>query len=188
MVVCAAAACAVGALLVNVAALIRDKPLHGAAVLLLAAVPTLVVGQLWAIGVLRTRMPKPAVTLPVQLPRTWATRASPPAFFGDLPGRVGRPLIAMAIFGLMSALTAFPTLTHGGPSGGTAGCPYRLDNHGSYSCVSRGAYQRAGAAEQRFGAGILLGFFTLQTGAALVGLRDRRQKSDPTARPGTTTR
>jgi hypothetical protein len=72
-------------------------------------------------------------------------------------------------------MTAFPALAHGGPAGARGGCAYRLNNHGSYTCVSRQTYEHAGAGEQRFASGIMLGFFAIHSGAALGGLHRRRQ-------------
>jgi len=173
----AAAACATGALLINATALIRDKPLHGITILLLPALPTLVLGQLWAIGLINARLP-PRRTADWR-ERIRASRSlgmNPRAFFfADVPSRLANPLLGLAFAGWLSAMTAFPSLTHGGPAGSGGGCPYRLSNHGSYRCVSRATYEHAGAGEQRFASGILLGFFTMHTGAALGGLYRRRQ-------------
>jgi hypothetical protein len=52
VIACAAALCAVGAVLVDLAMLIREKPLNGVTILLIPAIPTLAAGQLWTIAVL----------------------------------------------------------------------------------------------------------------------------------------
>jgi hypothetical protein len=176
VVACAAALGAVGAFVIDIAVLIRERPLTGLAILLVPAIPTIAVGQLWATALINSRMPPRSAgwrnRMRANRAMSWKPRAF---FFGDLPSRFGRPLLALAFLGWLSAVTAFPTLTNGGPDSAGDGCPYRLSNHGSYTCVSRQTYQRAGAAEQRLASGVLLGFFALQTGAALGGLYGRRR-------------
>jgi hypothetical protein len=166
--------CATGAFLVGVAALIRQKPLNGVTGLLLPAIPTIAVGQLWAIALISLRTPRRTSGGRDRMRASQASRGNPRAFFfGNLPSRFGRPLLALAFLGWLSAMTAFPALIDGGPAGARDGCPYRLSNHGSYTCVSRQTYEHAGAGEQRFASGILLGFFAIHTGAALGGLHRR---------------
>lgn len=173
----AAALCATGAFLLGVTALIRDKPLHGVAVLLVPAIPTLAVGQLWAIALINARTRRRTGGWRDRMRASQAMSLNPRGFFfGDLPSRFARPLLTLAFLGWLSAMTAFPALANGGPAGaGGGGCPYRLDNHGSYTCVSRQTYEHAGAGEQRFASGIMLGFFAIHSGAALGGLPRRRQ-------------
>lgn len=176
LVACAAATCATGALIIDAAALIRGKPLNGIAVLLVPAIPTLVVGQLWAIGVLQTRMGRRTGGRGDRMRASQAMSWNPRSFFfGDLPSRFARPLLALAFLGWLSAVTAFPAFTNGGPAGSGGGCAYRLNSHGSFTCVSLRTYEHAGAGEQRFASGVLLGFFAIHTGAALGGLRTRRR-------------
>lgn len=172
----AAAACAVGALLINATALIRDKPLHGIAILLLPAVPTLALGQVWMIALINARMPRRTGGWRERMRASQSLGMNPRTFFfGDFPAKLAYPLLGLAFVGWLSAMTAFPALTDGGPSSARHGCPYTLDNHGTYTCVSKQTYEHAGAGEQRFASGILLGFFALHTGAALAGVRRRRQ-------------
>ena len=174
VIACAAALCAAGAVLVIVAVLIREKPLNGVMILLIPAIPTLAVGQLWTIALLNARRPRDTGGWRDRMRASRATKANPQAFFfGDLPSSLGRTLLALAFLGWLSAATAFPALLHGGPAGAADGCPYRLSSHGRYTCVSRQTYQHAGAGEQRLASGVLLGFFAVHTGAALGGLHRR---------------
>lgn len=154
---------------VAVAALIREQPVPHAALLLIPGVPLVAVGQLWMIAIIRSRMSPRAG-------RSWSRRPPFPSswnprkvVFGSLGTRTSAVLFLAALGGWLLAMTAFPTLVNGGPDGHSATCAYVLANHGSRTCVSRGAYQRAGAAEQRVAAGILLAFYCLHCGAALGG-------------------
>jgi uncharacterized protein DUF2510 len=172
----AAAACAAGALLINLTALIRDKPIHGIAILLLPAVPTLAVGQVWMIALINARMPRRTGGWRDRMRASQSVGLNPRTFFfGDFPTRLAYPFLGLAFVGWLSAMTAFPALTNGGPGGASHGCPYTLDNHGTYTCVSKQTYEHAGAGEQRLATGILLGFFAIHTGAALGGVYRRRQ-------------
>lgn len=152
---------------VAVAALVRARPAPEVAFLLIPAIPLVVVGQVWAI--LSIRRSKPP-----RSPNRWGRRPvatsswNPRRFlFGSLDTRVSAALLVTAFLGWLLAMTAFPTLAGGQPGGHTATCAYVLSNHGSNMCVSRSAYLRAGAAEQRFASGILLAFFAVHCGAAL---------------------
>ena len=169
VIACASAACTVGAVFVNLTALLRAKPIHGVGVLLVPAIPVLIVGQLWAIAVIgggRTRRPL-----------TWQGRSLNNArsfFFKSLPRKIATPLLCLAFLGWLSAMTAAVTTAPWGPASPGDGCAYRLGNHGSYKCVSHAEYDRTAAGVQRFASGILLGFFTLHTGAALGEVHRRR--------------
>ena len=44
----------------------------------------------------------------------------------------------------------------------------RLESHGVYTCVSKSAYDLAGAGEQRIAAGIFLSFYAVHLYAALA--------------------
>jgi hypothetical protein len=173
----AAALCGTGAFVLILALLIRDQPLDDAPALLIVAVPTLVVGQLWTIGVINSRLPPRPAGWRAQLRANRAMSRKPGAFFfGDLPSRFGRPFLVLFFLAWLSAATAFPALANGGPAGAGDGCPYQLSNHGSYTCVSQHTYEHAGAGSQRFVASVLLGFFAVQTGGALGGLYGRRRQ------------
>src|SRR5262245_58477306 len=139
------------------------------ALLLIPGVPLLAIGQLWAIGVMRSRTPRRAGTSLFQqasFRSSWNPRTF---FFGSLGVRTSAVLFAGALCGWLLAVTAFPSSTNGGPDGQSTACAYTLESHGTTTCVSRAAYLRAGAAKQRLGAGVLLAFYCVQCGAALGG-------------------
>lgn len=161
---------------VAVVALIRGQPAPHVAFLLIPGIPLIAVGQLWMIAVIQSRMPPRGKVSWSQRPLMPSSLNPRKFFFGSLGARTSAVLFAAAVGGWLLAVTAFPTLASGGPGGHTATCPYVLANHGSRTCVSRSAYQRAGAAEQRFAAGILLGFYCLHCGAA-VGSRSSTDRS-----------
>jgi hypothetical protein len=169
----AAAVGALGALLIGLLALLRDRPLHGLTILLLPAVPLLAAGQLWTIALMNARTPPPEGGWRDRLRAARALQRLPTRtfFFGELDVRIARPLMAVALLGWLGAMTAWPSLVHGGPTGPGDGCRYRLFSHGSYTCVTAHTYEHVGAGEQRFASGILLVFFAVHTGAALGGLR-----------------
>jgi hypothetical protein len=170
VIACVAAGCASGAFLVGLLALLRDKPLSWAGVLLVPAVPALAVGQVWTIAQINARLPSSGRWRErIRMQRSMSPRAF---FFGDLSRRVAGPLLGIAFAGWLSAMTALPS--QGATAASAPGCPYRLDDHGPTTCVSKRTYEHVGAGEQRFASGILLGFFAIHTGAALGGLRFRR--------------
>jgi hypothetical protein len=177
LIAAAAGLGAIGALFITVADLIRDRPVHGVGFLVVPVIPMVAVGQLWAIAVIRARtrqgIPSPPERLPART--TLGMLSARTFFFGDLPIALGRGLLTVAFLGWLSGITAIPAVAGGGPTSAGDGCAYRLHNHGSYTCVSRQEYEHAGAGEQRFGCGVLLGFFTIHAGAALSGLPRRRR-------------
>jgi hypothetical protein len=69
-----------------------------------------------------------------------------------------------------------------GPGGG--GCAYRLVSHAVYTCVSKTAYNLAGAGIQRIAAGIFLSFYVMHLYAALASARPaHRAGNGPIAEP-----
>jgi hypothetical protein len=172
LVVIATATGGLVAAAVAVAALARQQPAQGLGITSVFAVPVLFTGQVWMIGWMMLRQP------PASGKRrfasfghsAWTPRPKPMTFFfGPINPRVGRVRLASAFLGWLLAMSAIGNIGHGGPAGSGHGCPYLLDDHGSNTCVSKEAYEHAGAGVQRFTAGILLGFFSIQTGAALGG-------------------
>lgn len=163
-----------------VAALIRQRPTPGLTALLIPAIPTILLGQVWMIGLMTARQSPRPHGWRVRTRQGWGRQISSfrspiKFFFGDLPPAIAGPILSLAVLGWLSAMTAFPSIARGGPAGSGDGCAYRLSNHGTFSCVSRHVFEQAGAGVQRFAAGILLSFFCLHTGAALGNLRERRR-------------
>jgi hypothetical protein len=167
---------------VVIAALVRGRPLQGISPLLAAAAPLVLAGQFWMIGLMRARQaPRPRDWrwhMPARSRDPDGQFASWPSprrfFFPDLSPPIARALLTLAILGWLAAMTAFPLIVDGGPAGSSPGCPFRLENHGSYTCVSKRSFEQAGAGEQRFAAGILLAFYSIHAGAALGRLKVRR--------------
>jgi hypothetical protein len=66
-------------------------------------------------------------------------------YFGPLDRRVTRTVAVLCVIGIVSFFTGILSAQQGGPAGPGGGCAYRLQNHGAYTCVSRTAYDLAGA-------------------------------------------
>ena len=157
-------------------ALMRARPQPGLVLLLVPAIPALLVGQLWTIGVLNARMPNDRNgwrQLVAATARSW--KCMKQAVLGPLPARAAYALTTLGFLGWLAAMTTFPALWLGGTNGGTPGCPYQLNNHGSLSCVSLTTYQHVGAAEQRLVAGMFLFFFVFHFAVAWGELVRRRE-------------
>lgn len=180
VLITAEASAAAVAFAVSAKGLLTDRAIPGLTLLLVPAVPILAAGQGWMIawmnlrqgsrtGSWRQRRNASTDQLRWPNPRT--------LFFGKVDPRIGNGLFALAFTGWLLGITAFPAIAAGGPAGSGGGCAYRLDSHGSYTCVSERAYQHAGAGEQRFAASIMLAFFAVQTGAALGGRRLQQEAS-----------
>ena len=166
------------AFVLGFAALIRDRPV-AATWLLFLAVPAVALGQVWGLLVLSARRPQDAKRswFGISVRSTDKGVGSREFFFDGLPSWQGRVLLTLVGLAAISALTSFTGLTRGGPTSGTPGCPYPLNNHGAYTCVSRGAYKHAGADSQRFGCSIIGVFFTIQLGIASAELARRRRRT-----------
>lgn len=155
-------------------ALIRQQPIGGAGFLLVLGVPLLFGGQLWAIVVVNGRIRRRSTGKGWRRVFSSSGGGSLQDFFNLLPGRMVGLVSVIFVAGWLSGVTAFPSLSKGGTSGGDAGCPYRLNNHGDYTCVSKARYEQVGAAEQRLVAGITMGFFVAHFGVAYSELLRRR--------------
>jgi hypothetical protein len=164
------------ALVLIVATLVVGRPLSGVSLLLGPGIVLLIVGQIGAILVLRARRP----------PRTGRRFLPDPsrgrsiggdlrAYFGPLDRRVTRAVAALCVIGLLSFITGIIFTIHGSPAGSGAGCAYRLQAHGIYTCVSETAYHLAGAAQQRMVAGIFLFFYAFHFYAALASSRPGKE-------------
>lgn len=155
---------------------VAGRPLGNAAALGFVAIPVIACGQLWAMAIMKSRMP-PRDTRPrrrsLRRPRSQPRRQ---VFTGDLPLWIIAVVSVVALGGWLVAITSWPSLNQGGPTHSTANCVYPLDNHGGIVCVTRARYLQAGAAEQRFMSGVLLFFFATHTlvSGSVVMARSRR--------------
>jgi hypothetical protein len=159
-----------------IAVLVRGRSLPFVAAGLVLGIPTLIAGQLWMIGLGIARQPPRRRSFRARVRGSWRHQQLSPfkLFFGDLDSQLVALCFGLFAAGWLAGVTAFPSLTNGGPAGAGNGCRYRLSNHGSYTCVSKSTYEAAGAAEQRLAAGILLAFYAIHTGAALGSLPARQ--------------
>jgi hypothetical protein len=104
-------------------------------------------------------------------------------FFPGLSKQAGYAFVAaFGLAWLAAMIAAIPWFPRGGPGDPIPGCRWTLDNHGAITCVSHATYLHAGAAVQRFAAGIVAGFSSIHLGAVTSELgrrRDaRRQEAD----------
>lgn len=147
--------------------LITDRPIPAGGLLLVPGIPIVFAGQLWAIFVLNSRMPRPWggwwARWSAQVKVQWNPRTF---FFPSLPRTYAYALIAVAFFGWLAALASFPGLVQGNPVDPMPGCPWPLMNHGFVTCVSQTGYEDAGASGERFASGILMFFFGMHFGVA----------------------
>jgi uncharacterized protein DUF2510 len=163
---------------------VEDRPVGGVGLLLLPGIPLVFAGQLWAIGLINARRPRP--------PGGWRTRMraqvqmqmNPRAFFfPTLPKATAYGVMGLFFLGWLSATTAFPALSAGNPTRGGPGCPWALDDHGRVTCVSHARYEHAGAAGERVAAGVLMGFFVIHAAVAADDLRRRGRGGDTAGAP-----
>lgn len=152
--------------------LVRTRPLHGVAWLLLPGIPILIVGQLWTILVLIKRL-QPRRTGPWNpFSRRWRITAGD--VFGDLPIPVWIAVIGISALLVISSQTT--DLSRGGPVPPTRHCQYPLDNHGYITCTDEAAYYQAGRDVQRDGATVLAGFFVIHLAVAASSVFRRRRE------------
>ena len=177
-VVCVLAGCAfLVAATVIVLDLVRTRAVPDIDWLLFAGVPILIVGQLWAMWAIGTRMsPRPKGSWKQSFRRR--SGVSTADFFGDLPPKVRVAVIAVTSLIAVSAFTATPVFSgiNGGPAAPTPHCRYPLANHGTTVCTDEATYDKAGRYIQRFAASCLAGFFVLHLGVAAGTLAWRRRE------------
>jgi Protein of unknown function (DUF2510) len=170
-----------------VADLVRQRPINNLTGLLFVGVPLLVAGQLWAIAVAQARRPPGGRGGARSRWRRGGTSTSwgsaRQMFFGRLDPRLVALFLGLAFLGWLAAMTAIPYIFDGNPAGPGGGCLYRLADHGTYTCVSRGTYEQAGAGLQRFVTGILLAFYSVHAGAAIGRLFGLQPNSPELGRP-----
>jgi hypothetical protein len=157
-----------------VASLIIGRPIGGVALLLGPGILLLIVGQVSAIVVMRARRPiRTGRRFLPDLSRGRSISGDLRSYFGPLDRRVSRTVSALCVIGFLSFITGIIFTFHGGPAGSGGGCAYRLQAHGIYTCVSKTAYDLAGAALQRMVAGIFLSFYAMHFYAALASSKTR---------------
>ena len=155
------------------ASVVRGGPAGGAGVLLGPGMVLLAAGQVWAILVIKARKPPGSGRRwPAGAGRGRSISGDLRASFGPLDRRVTRTVAALCVTGWASFITAIFSTWHGMPAGPGGGCAYRVASGGVYTCVSKTAYDLAGAGEQRMVAGIFLFFFAMHLYAALASSQD----------------
>jgi hypothetical protein len=160
---------------VIVVATVLGGRLPEVALLLIPGIPLLVVGQLWAILVMKARMPSVSGGWRTRMSTQMRGQINPRTFFfPGLPKQAAYGVLDVFFLGWPAAMTAFPSLSQGSPTTGTPGCPWPLEDHGTVTCVSHATYQRAGAASERFAAGVIMGFFVIHFGVATSEMVRRR--------------
>jgi hypothetical protein len=161
--------------------LTTDRPVTGLDPLAALAIPVLATGQVWSIIALNARFSRSARRRFTNL-RNRVTGSNPGiqmrSFFGGLPSWAMVCIVVGFLSGWLSAMTAFPAISNGGPSQPTAGCAWPLVNHGAVTCVSHADYLHVGASLQRFATGILMAFFVFHFGVLLSEIRRRSKGSD----------
>jgi hypothetical protein len=158
-------------------ALAARRPVpSGVVVLLIPGIPTLAVGQLWAIGVLQARTPKVSGGWLARVRRQSNLQRNPRRYlFGGLSAAQGYGLVGVIGAAWVIAVTAaIGSFSNGSAVRGAAGCRWALENHGVMRCVSHATSQHTMAAAQRFASGILCVFFAIHFGVAAGELRRRR--------------
>jgi hypothetical protein len=163
------------ALAVVLSDIVRRKPVNGLALLLVVGIPLIFFGQLWVIVVSIARGPQSAGRrLSERLGLTGNQPSQMSRLFAGLPRFAVVGVFAAFGLGWLSAITAFSSATNGSPATpGTSHCAWPVSNHGVTTCVTHVAYLQAGAALQRFAAGILMGFFVIHFGVLLSETRRR---------------
>jgi Protein of unknown function (DUF2510) len=181
LVAIAAGCGAVVAATIAVLTVVLGRAIPGAWLLLLPAIPLLLLGQLWSLGLIAAHSSASAdPTAP------WWRRSV--LRLADLRGGLSRP-VALLFVGLFYAVVIATMFSSAGsgppgsPARDVGGCPYAVVNHGDVTCVSESAHRAAGSLGQRFAALVLCGFFIGHCGIAL-GEVTRRGGTPPGTRPG----
>jgi hypothetical protein len=93
------------------------------------------------------------------------------SLFGPVDRRVTRIIAVLIVIGVLSFFSAIFFTWYGSPAGSGGGCAYRLMSHAVYTCVSKTAYNLAGAGIQRIATGIFLSFYAMHLYAALASAK-----------------
>lgn len=167
VVAAAACVCLAVTAMVMLASVVLKRPLPFAWLLVVPAAPVILAGQLWAIAWAHAR----------QVRHGRGQKVSLRDMVGPVPRPVAITLGALAVAGCLAGMLSFTALEDGGPGDPTPDCSYVLENHGSTTCTTHEAYERASTAEQRAAAGVLMFFFAAHAAAAIGGLRSHRHES-----------
>jgi hypothetical protein len=155
--------------------LVAQRPVGGIGLVFGVGFPLIFPGQFWVIGLLNARRPKAAGGWRARLSAQMRVQRNPLTFFfGGLPKSLALVFGGLFLAGWLAAAVSAPTLMQGSPAGGTTTCPWLLSNHSVITCVSHATYQRAGAAEERFAAGVVMGFLGVHCGVLLGEVYRRR--------------
>lgn len=106
---------------------------------------------------------------------TWPSRSPRQLFFGSLPNAGAYLVLGLFFLCWLIGFSGFSSLGQGNPSGGTPGCPWRLNDHGSFTCVSYERFEQVSVAAQRSVAGLFMGFFVIHLGVAADDIVRRRR-------------
>ena len=152
------------------------RPLPGIGLLLIPGIPLLFGGQLWMILVMQARMPRVSGGWRAKMSAQMKVQRNPRTFFfPGLPKQAAYGLLGVLFLAWLAAMTAaIPASSQGSPTSGMPGCPWPLEDHGTITCVSHAAYLQAGAAVERFAAGVIMGFFVIHFGVVTSEIVRRR--------------
>jgi hypothetical protein len=165
------------------ATLVRGRPIGGTWILLPPGILVLGAGQVWAILLIKARRPRGTRRRDWPRPASGSISRDLNLYFGPLDRRVTRTVAALSVTGIVSFITGIFFTLRGDPAGPGNGCRYRVAGHGVYTCVSKTAYDLAGAGDQRIVAGIFLFFVALHLYAALASGQGGQQTACEAVRP-----
>ncbi len=153
-----------------------------AGILIAAAMPLILVGQLLTIGILSGRAADRR-RASGDAPRWWSGSLSPRDIRGGLPW----PALVVAavlfcgviIFGFVPwAWGSTAGRLPGVPTEDPAVCEHVLNNHGEYRCLTDAEHEREQLAVQRFVTAVMFGFFVAHCTIASGEVLRRRQLDD----------
>jgi len=161
---------------VIVVILVGGAPVPGLSALLILGILLLIAGQFRVMFIVLDRRR--------QITGSWrgktlTQRGAWTLFFAGLPAPVATSFLGLFFLGWVAGVTAATGIGQGNPEAAKPGCPWPLDDHGVISCVSHATYQHAGAAVERFAAGILMAFFAMHCGVLLSEVLRRRAAALP---------
>jgi hypothetical protein len=134
--------------------------------IIVPAIPLVIAGQVCAIAALMARQRQLSLG-GFRRRRRQNAAIMRDAMFSELPSWFRRAFnVASVGFWLLAFTAILPWISRGGPGASLPGCPYVLDDHGAKTCVSHATYLHAGAADQRFAAGLLTFFFLMHAATA----------------------